>query len=214
MRGPLGGHFVWSNKDGGPLLLIGGGSGVVPLVAMIRHRTATANRTPTVLMLSARKWDDIPFRQELLDLHSRKDGCDHGIHNPEALAPDRLVAFSRPDSVSRRRRNNGRDFTEDHSPPSCCFRPQRSSSPDPRKFKLASSLESCRGARTGVTRPRHPAARLREAQSSSIDSWPVLTASRKAYMSVHASRRARKIRAISPSQGLPISIGEGLRRSP
>jgi ferredoxin-NADP reductase len=74
MRGPLGGHFVWSNEDGGPLLLIGGGSGVVPLVAMIRHRTATANQTPIVLMLSARKWDDIPFREELLDLQSRKDG--------------------------------------------------------------------------------------------------------------------------------------------
>ena len=74
MRGPLGGHFVWSNEDVGPLLLIGGGSGVVPLVAMIRHRAATANRTPIVLMLSARKWGDIPFRDELLDLHSRKDG--------------------------------------------------------------------------------------------------------------------------------------------
>ena len=42
MRGPLGGHFVWSNEDGGPLLLIGGGSGVVPLVAMIRHRVAAS----------------------------------------------------------------------------------------------------------------------------------------------------------------------------
>ena len=44
MRGPLGGHFVWSGSDGGPLLLIGGGSGVVPLMAMVRHRAARASR--------------------------------------------------------------------------------------------------------------------------------------------------------------------------
>ena len=74
MRGPLGGHFVWSNEDGGPLLLIGGGSGVVPLVAMIRHRVAASDNTPVVLLLSARTWDDVPFRTELLNLHSQQDG--------------------------------------------------------------------------------------------------------------------------------------------
>jgi ferredoxin-NADP reductase len=74
IRGPLGGHFVWSSDDGGPLLLIGGGSGVVPLVAMIRHRTATASDTPVVLLLSARTWDEVPFRDELLALHSRQNG--------------------------------------------------------------------------------------------------------------------------------------------
>src|SRR5215210_4502320 len=38
LRGPIGGWFVWEAKDGGPLFLVGGGSGVVPLMAMIRHR--------------------------------------------------------------------------------------------------------------------------------------------------------------------------------
>ncbi|TIT29198.1 MAG: oxidoreductase, partial [Mesorhizobium sp.] len=38
LRGPLGGHFIWSASDGGPILLVGGGSGVVPLMAMVRHR--------------------------------------------------------------------------------------------------------------------------------------------------------------------------------
>ena len=74
LRGPLGGHFIWPDGDSGPLLLIGGGSGVVPLVAMIRHRVAVADNTPVVLLLSARTWDDIPFRTELLNLHSRQDG--------------------------------------------------------------------------------------------------------------------------------------------
>ena len=41
MRGPIGGHFIWRAEDGGPLLLVGGGSGVVPLMSMLRHR---ANR--------------------------------------------------------------------------------------------------------------------------------------------------------------------------
>ena len=40
LRGPIGGHFMWSVKDGGPLLLIGGGSGVVPLASMVRHHAA------------------------------------------------------------------------------------------------------------------------------------------------------------------------------
>jgi hypothetical protein len=40
LRGPIGGHFVWSVEDGGPLLLLGGGSGVVPLMSMLRHRAA------------------------------------------------------------------------------------------------------------------------------------------------------------------------------
>lgn len=74
LRGPLGGHFIWSSGSGGPLLLIGGGSGVVPLVAMIRHRVAAADETPVVLLLSARTWDEVPFLDTLLTLHSRQDG--------------------------------------------------------------------------------------------------------------------------------------------
>ena len=74
LRGPLGGHFVWTVADGGPLLLVGAGSGVVPLVAMLRHRRAAASDVPAALLLSARGWDDVPFRDELLDLHDRRDG--------------------------------------------------------------------------------------------------------------------------------------------
>ncbi|CCV03740.1 Oxidoreductase FAD-binding region [Mesorhizobium metallidurans STM 2683] len=74
LRGPLGGHFVWSNSDGGPLLLVGGGSGVVPLMAMIRHRVARKSLVPAALVFSARVWDDVIFRDELIGLDDRQDG--------------------------------------------------------------------------------------------------------------------------------------------
>ncbi|RWP89209.1 FAD-binding oxidoreductase, partial [Mesorhizobium sp.] len=76
LRGPLGGHFVWSDSDGGPLLLVGGGSGVVPLMAMIRHRAARRSAVPVALVFSARAWDEVIFRDELIDLHERRDGFD------------------------------------------------------------------------------------------------------------------------------------------
>jgi ferredoxin-NADP reductase len=74
LRGPLGGHFVWSTVDGGPLLLMGGGSGLVPLMAMVRDRQQVGSTVPTVLLLSARAWDDVLYREELLELHRLADG--------------------------------------------------------------------------------------------------------------------------------------------
>jgi ferredoxin-NADP reductase len=65
LRGPIGGYFTWRVADGGPLLLIAGGSGIVPLMAMIRHRAAHASSVPTHLLYSSRDFDDIIYRQEL-----------------------------------------------------------------------------------------------------------------------------------------------------
>ena len=65
MRGPIGGYFTWTVADGGPLMLIAGGSGVVPLMAMIRTRTAAASDVPTRLLYSSRTFDDIIYRDEL-----------------------------------------------------------------------------------------------------------------------------------------------------
>jgi len=65
LRGPIGGHFVWSADRLAPLLLIGGGSGIVPLVSMLRHRTAAAQRMPAILLVSARTLADVAFRAEL-----------------------------------------------------------------------------------------------------------------------------------------------------
>jgi ferredoxin-NADP reductase len=66
LRGPIGGHFIWSAGDGGPVLLIGGGSGVVPLLSMLRHRAALASTTPMGLIYSARTWDELICRDELV----------------------------------------------------------------------------------------------------------------------------------------------------
>jgi ferredoxin-NADP reductase len=75
MRGPIGGHFVWQPADGGPLLLVGGGSGVVPLMSILRQRARHAPDVPTVLIYSVRQTDDLIFRDELL----RRANSDKGF---------------------------------------------------------------------------------------------------------------------------------------
>ena len=65
IRGPVGGYFVWDSEPGGPVLLVGGGSGVVPLMAMARQRAADGDEVPTRLLYSARSWDDVIYRNEL-----------------------------------------------------------------------------------------------------------------------------------------------------
>ena len=67
IRGPIGGWFVWSPADGGPVLLVGGGSGVVPLMAMARHRAAVGSDAPMRLLYSSRSWEDLIYRDELGD---------------------------------------------------------------------------------------------------------------------------------------------------
>ena len=68
LRGPIGGYFNWRNEDGGPLLLIAGGSGLVPLMAMLRHRAARASTADARLLLSARSFEDVLYREELGEL--------------------------------------------------------------------------------------------------------------------------------------------------
>jgi ferredoxin-NADP reductase len=68
LRGPIGGYFTWNGADGGPLLLVGGGSGVVPLMAIIRHRTATGNHVSTRLLYSSRSAEEIIYHEELARL--------------------------------------------------------------------------------------------------------------------------------------------------
>ena len=65
LRGPVGGYFVWEPPDGGPLLLVAGGSGVAPLMAMIRLRAAAGTEVDMRLLVSSRGWDDIIYRDEL-----------------------------------------------------------------------------------------------------------------------------------------------------
>jgi ferredoxin-NADP reductase len=65
LRGPVGGYFVWEPPQGGPLLLVAGGSGIAPLMAMIRLRAAAGSDVDTRLLFSSRGWDDIIYREEL-----------------------------------------------------------------------------------------------------------------------------------------------------
>lgn len=75
LRGPIGGYFVWGVALGGPLFLVAGGSGIVPLMAMLRHRAAVlaANSdarhgVPARLLYSSRRWEDVFYRAELARL--------------------------------------------------------------------------------------------------------------------------------------------------
>jgi ferredoxin-NADP reductase len=74
MRGPIGGHFNWRPEDGGPILLIGGGSGVVPLVSMLRARREARATTPFVLIYSARSYGEAIHRDELMRAAETEDG--------------------------------------------------------------------------------------------------------------------------------------------
>jgi ferredoxin-NADP reductase len=67
IRGPIGGYFVWDGSGDAPVLLIAGGSGVVPLMSMIRHRAAIGSSTPTRLLYSSRSYEDVIYRSELED---------------------------------------------------------------------------------------------------------------------------------------------------
>jgi ferredoxin-NADP reductase len=75
LRGPIGGYFVWKESLGGPLLLIGGGSGVVPLRAMLRHHLATGSDVQLRLLYSARSLADVIYREELMRM-IEDDGLD------------------------------------------------------------------------------------------------------------------------------------------
>jgi ferredoxin-NADP reductase len=66
LRGPIGDYFVWEEKLGGPLLLVGGGSGVVPLRAMLRHYVAIGSAVPVRLVYSSRSLTDVIYREELM----------------------------------------------------------------------------------------------------------------------------------------------------
>ena len=77
LRGPIGGYFAWSVTAGGPLLLVAGGSGVAPLMAMLRHRAASGEAgraVPARLLFSSRSHGDIIYREELERLGSAPGG--------------------------------------------------------------------------------------------------------------------------------------------
>ena len=84
LRGPIGGYFVWEFALGGPLFLVAGGSGIVPLMAMLRHRAAALetadvrarHNVPARLLYSSRRWDDVIYRSELARLAQQDETLD------------------------------------------------------------------------------------------------------------------------------------------
>ena len=94
LRGPIGGYFSWEVKDGGPLLLVGGGSGVVPLMAMLRHRAAVGSNVPTRLLYSSRTYEEIIYRKELENLAGR-DGSLQVIYTLTRSRPEGWDGYNR-----------------------------------------------------------------------------------------------------------------------
>jgi ferredoxin-NADP reductase len=94
LRGPIGGYFVWDGSDDAPLLLVAGGSGVAPLMSMIRHRAATRSRTPTRLLYSSRSYEDVIYREELDRLAASDDGLEV-FHTLTRSQPEGWAGYAR-----------------------------------------------------------------------------------------------------------------------
>ena len=92
LRGPVGGYFVWEPPDGGPLLLVAGGSGLAPLMAMIRLRAHAGSEVDTRLLLSSRDWDDIIYRDELQRLNGDRLTV---VHTLTASQPPGWAGYAR-----------------------------------------------------------------------------------------------------------------------
>ncbi len=94
LRGPIGGYFVWEAGLGGPLLLIGGGSGIVPLMAMLRLRAVAGSGVPTRLLYSSRSYEEIIYRDEL-DRLARVDATLEVIHTLTRAQPPGWTGYRR-----------------------------------------------------------------------------------------------------------------------
>ena len=95
LRGPIGGYFTWTVADRSPLLLVAGGSGVAPLMAMLRHRVAAGGTSPATLLFSSRSYEDILFREELDRL---------AAHDPSLRVVHTLTRSQPPGWTGYRRR--------------------------------------------------------------------------------------------------------------
>jgi ferredoxin-NADP reductase len=93
LRGPIGGYFTWTEANGGPLLLVAGGSGVAPLMSMLRYRATVGSAIPATLLYSSRSWDEIIYREELERLSA--DPAIRVIHTLTRSHPDGWEGYAR-----------------------------------------------------------------------------------------------------------------------
>jgi ferredoxin-NADP reductase len=107
LRGPIGGYFVWNVAAGGPLLLVAGGSGIAPMMAMIRHRAAAASSVPVRLLYSSRSLGDVIYRDEL----ERLAGAGTGLEVAHTLTR------GQPEGWSGYRRRIDREMLAEVAPP-------------------------------------------------------------------------------------------------
>ena len=97
VRGPIGGYFVWEASGTAaaePLFLVAGGSGVVPLMAMLRHRARAGLRNPARLLYSSRHFEEVIYREELEALASAGDGLEV-VHTLTRSRPDGWTGYDR-----------------------------------------------------------------------------------------------------------------------
>lgn len=98
LRGPIGGYFVWNatdaRNDGVPLFLVAGGSGIAPLMAMIRHHAHSAKKVPIRLLYSSRSYEDVIYREELERL-ARNDSSLRVIHTLTRRQPQNWTGYRR-----------------------------------------------------------------------------------------------------------------------
>lgn len=96
LRGPVGGYFVWNARDmkidDSPLFLVAGGSGIVPLMAMIRHRRNSGNKVPTKLLYSSSYYEEIIYREEL-DRISANDSSLRIFHTLTRRQPQNWMGY-------------------------------------------------------------------------------------------------------------------------
>ena len=94
LRGPIGGYFVWEARMGGRLLLVAGGSGVVPLMSMLRHREASGDSAGARLLYSSRSWEDVIYAGELERL-SREPNGPEVVHTLTRTQPPAWTGYAR-----------------------------------------------------------------------------------------------------------------------
>jgi ferredoxin-NADP reductase len=94
LRGPIGGWFTWEAREGGPLLLVAGGSGIAPLMAMIRHRAAAQSDASCRLLYSSRSREETIYAEELMSL-AAENGALEVFHTLTRSQPSGWVGYSR-----------------------------------------------------------------------------------------------------------------------